>query len=73
MSYDLTPEFLVLSIYVGQTAGRGRMDREHKTDGHVVKNIYVYPLVHDVRQRLCGDQVMMAMKSVNRQPVVDKR
>ncbi len=44
-------------IYLGRTAGRGRMDREHKADGHAVKDIYVYPLVRDVRQRLCGDQV----------------
>jgi len=42
-------------IYVGQTAGRGRMDREHKADGQAVKNIFVYPLVRDARQRLCGD------------------
>src|SRR2546422_5250329 len=42
-------------IYVGQTAGRGRMDREHKADGQAIKDIYVYPLVRDARQRLCGD------------------
>jgi len=42
-------------IHVGQTAGRGRMDREHKAQGKAVKDIYVYPLVHDVRQWLCGD------------------
>lgn len=41
-------------IHVGQTAGRGRMDREHKAHGHAVKDIYVYPLVGDARQRLCG-------------------
>jgi hypothetical protein len=44
-------------IHVGQTAGRGRMDRQHTADGQAVKDIYVYPLVRDVRQRLCGDQV----------------
>jgi hypothetical protein len=42
-------------ICVGHTTGRGRMDREHKADGHAVKDIYVYPLVRDVRQRLRAD------------------
>ncbi len=42
-------------IYLGQTTGRGRMDREHKAHGRSVKDIYVYPLVRDARQRLCGD------------------
>jgi hypothetical protein len=41
-------------ICVGQTAGRGRMDREHKAHGQAVKDIYVYPLVRDVRRQLCG-------------------
>ena len=40
-------------IYVGQSTGRGRMDREHKADGQAVKDIYLYPLVRDARQRLC--------------------
>ena len=42
-------------IHLGQTTGRGRMDREHQTHGHAVKDIYVYPLVRDVRQRLRSD------------------
>jgi Domain of unknown function (DUF4338) len=42
-------------IQVGQTTGRGRMDREHKAHGQPVKDIYVYPLVRDARQRLCVD------------------
>jgi hypothetical protein len=42
-------------IYVGQTTGRGRMDREHKADGQAIKDIYIYPLVRNVRQRLYGD------------------
>jgi hypothetical protein len=42
-------------IHVGQTAGRGRMDREHKAHGQAVKDIYVYPLVRTVRQLLCRD------------------
>jgi Druantia protein DruA len=41
--------------YLGPTAGRGRMDREHKAHGQAIKDIYVYPLVRDARQRLCGD------------------
>jgi hypothetical protein len=40
-------------IYVGQTSGRGRMDREHHADGQAIKDIYLYPLVRDARQRLC--------------------
>ncbi len=42
-------------IYVGQTAGRGRMDRAHKAHGQAIKDIYVYPLVRDAKQRLCSD------------------
>jgi len=42
-------------IHVGQTAGRGRMDREHNAHGQAVKDIYLYPLLPDARQRLCRD------------------
>ena len=42
-------------IHVGQTAGRGRMDRQHEVSGRTVKSIYVYPLVRDARQRLRCD------------------
>lgn len=42
-------------IHVGQTAGRGRMDREHKAHGQAVKDIYVYPLMPDARRRLSGN------------------
>lgn len=41
-------------VHVGQTTGRGRMDREHRAHGQAIKDIYVYPLVRDARQRLCG-------------------
>lgn len=41
-------------IYVGQTTGRGRMDRAHRADGQAIKDIYLYPLARDARQRLCG-------------------
>jgi hypothetical protein len=40
--------------HVGQTAGRGRMDQEHKVHGQAVKDIYVYPLARDAQQQLCG-------------------
>ena len=43
------------NFYIGQTAGRGRMDPEHKAHGQAVKDIYVYPLVRDAQQQLCGD------------------
>ena len=39
-------------ICVGQTAGRGRMDREHRRHGTAVKTVWVYPLVKDASQRL---------------------
>ena len=42
-------------LHVGETAGRGRMDREHQNHGQAVKDVYVYPLVRDARDRLCGD------------------
>ena len=42
-------------IHVGQTTGRGRMDREHTAHRQAVKDIYVYPLVRDARRRLCAD------------------
>lgn len=42
-------------LHVGQTTGRGRMDREHQRHGQAIKDIYVYPLVRDARQRLCCD------------------
>jgi hypothetical protein len=31
-------------IRVGQTSGRGRMDRQHKAHGQAVKDIYLYPI-----------------------------
>src|SRR6202162_5618456 len=42
-------------IHLGQTSGRGRMDREHKNQGQAIKDIYVYPLVRDVRKYLRGN------------------
>jgi len=39
-------------IELGQTQGRGRMDRDHSSQGRARKNIYVYPLCRNVQQRL---------------------
>lgn len=41
-------------IRVGQTSGRGRMDRKHNAHGQAVKDIYLYPLTRNPRQHLCG-------------------
>lgn len=40
-------------IWVGQTQGRGRMDREHRAHGQAPKDIYLYPLCRKAQQRLC--------------------
>jgi hypothetical protein len=39
-------------IYLGETSGRGRVDRNHEAHGRAVKKIYIYPLCRDVRRRL---------------------
>jgi hypothetical protein len=39
-------------ILVGNTQGRGRMDRDHSLHGRSVKDIYVFPLCRDCRKRL---------------------
>jgi hypothetical protein len=31
------------------------MDRDHKKHGQSIKDIYLYPLIRDARQYLCGD------------------
>ena len=38
---------------LGQTVGRGRMDRANVLAGHAPKAVYVYPLGRDVLERLC--------------------
>jgi len=40
-------------IELGETQGRGRMDRLHQAHGLAPKRIYVYPLCRNVQQRLC--------------------
>jgi hypothetical protein len=37
---------------LGQTTGRGRMDREHAAQGEAVKDLYVYPLCRHAVERL---------------------
>lgn len=39
-------------IYLGETSGRGRMDRSHEAHGRAVKRIYVYQLRRNVRRLL---------------------
>ena len=39
-------------IHVGTTTGRGRRDREHKSHGLSVKDIYVYPLTQEAQHQL---------------------
>jgi len=39
-------------IEVGQTSGRGRMDRSHQRHGAQIKTVWVYPLVKDAARRL---------------------
>lgn len=38
---------------LGDTQGRGRMDRHHAAHGAAPKRVFVYPLVRDVQHRLC--------------------
>lgn len=37
---------------VGETTGRGRMDRHHRREGEPSKSVLVYPLVEDAARRL---------------------
>lgn len=39
--------------YLGDTQGRGKLDRSHRK-AHPVKSIWIYPLVSDFRQHLCS-------------------
>ena len=39
---------------LGETSGRGRMDRTHQRHGAQVKTVLVYPLVKNCRRRLIG-------------------
>jgi hypothetical protein len=39
-------------IRLGQTTGRGRMDRQHQREGESPKAVWIYPLVADAAERL---------------------
>ncbi len=39
-------------VYVGETTGRGRMDKQNKRKGVAVKDIYLYPISKRFRQEL---------------------
>jgi hypothetical protein len=41
-------------VHLGETTGRGRMDRDNKRLSTAVKDIYVYPLAARFRQELTG-------------------
>jgi hypothetical protein len=41
-------------LYVGRSCGRGRQDRDHRAR-QPIKDIYLYPLDADCRQRLCEE------------------
>jgi Druantia protein DruA len=41
-------------IHMGQTTGRGRMDRDNNQQGASIKEIFVYPLTPRFRQELAG-------------------
>lgn len=41
-------------VRLGETSGRGRMDREHRRHGASTKTLLVYPLVKDAARRLRG-------------------
>jgi transposase len=42
---------------LGETTGRGRMDRHHQHSGHGCKQVFVYPLVKDALEILRGEFV----------------
>ncbi len=39
-------------IHLGQTTGRGRMDRKHEREGAAPKEVFVYPLTRKFREKL---------------------
>ena len=42
-------------IVLGETSGRGRMDRTHQRHGAQIKTVLVYPLVKNARRRLTDE------------------
>jgi len=43
-------------IEIGESSGRGRMDREHARHGAAPKKIFVYPLARNARRELCRER-----------------
>jgi hypothetical protein len=41
---------------VGETSGRGRMDRAHRRHGRCIKRVFLYPLHPKARERLRGER-----------------
>ena len=39
-------------LALGETTGRGRMDRHHRRENEAPKTVLVYPLVRDAQRRL---------------------
>ena len=48
---------------LGDTQGRGRMDRHHAAHGAAPKRVFVYPLVDDVQHRLCHASSILTRSS----------
>ena len=46
-------------IYLGETTGRGRIDRHHEAHGRAVKRIYVYQLRRDAQRLLRETRKLM--------------
>ena len=42
-------------LVLGETSGRGRMDRHHRHEGEAPKTVLVYPLLRDAARRLRGE------------------
>lgn len=40
-------------VYLGQTTGRGKNDLTHRVN-RTIKDVWGYPLTHDLRERLAG-------------------
>lgn len=51
-------------IALGQTQGRGRMDRYHEAHGLAPKVVYVYPLCRDVKRRLLEAEMPVCRDSI---------
>lgn len=52
-------------ICVGETAGRGRMDKAHLRHGAEVKRLFLYPLVPDARERLLRGEATPAASALD--------